>query len=147
MSSGSAERPPTIQNEDVKAKIRWSMTQSVNAFNQGDVETILGAYAADAVVLPPRSPAVKGLPDIRRLFESLLAAGYHNSAVELDRIEHWGSVALAIGSYNVQIPTKFASSDVDSGKYVGHWRRMPDGQFRVTLSMWNSDRWHSPTDP
>jgi len=44
------------------------MTQSVSAFNQGDVETILDAYAADAVVLPPRSPAVQGLPSIRQLF-------------------------------------------------------------------------------
>jgi len=65
----------------------------------------------------------------------------------LDRIEHWGNVALAIGRYDVQIPTNAAFSDADRGKYVGHWRRMPDGQFRLTLSMWNSDRWHRPSDP
>jgi len=124
-----------------------SMAQSTSAFNRGDVETILGSYAADAIVLPPRSPAVQGLPEIRQLFESLLLAGYRNSAVELDRIEHWGNVALAIGRYKLQISNKSGSSDVDRGKYMGHWRRMSDGQFRVTLSIWNSDRWHRPSDP
>jgi ketosteroid isomerase-like protein len=104
------------------------------------------SYAADAVVLPPRSPAVQGLPAIRQLFESLLATGYRNAAVELHRIEHWGNVAIAIGRYKLKISTKSASSDLDRGKYVGHWRRTPDGQFRVTLSMWNSDRWHRPSD-
>ncbi|PYU54342.1 MAG: hypothetical protein DMG55_31820 [Acidobacteria bacterium] len=147
MSSPSAERAPPIQSEDVQAMICKSMAQSTSAFNRGDVETILVSYAADAVVLPPRSPAVQGLPAIRQLFESLLAAGYGNAAVELDRIEYWGNVALAIGRYTLQLSIKSASSDVDRGKYVGHWRRMPDGQFRVTLSMWNSDRWHRPSDP
>jgi len=146
MPSPSAERPP-IQNEDVKAKIRRSMTQFASAFNQGEVETILGSYAADAVVLPPRSPAVQGLLGIRQLFESFLAAGYCNSSVELERIEHSDDIALAVGRYSVQIPTKSASSDVDRGKYVGHWRRVPDGQFRVTLSMWYSDRWHRQSEP
>jgi len=147
MSSESAERPPAIQNEDVKAKIRGSITRSVNAFNQSDVETILGAYAADAVVLPPHSPAVQGLLAIRQLFESLLATGYHNATLELDRIELWGDVALVVGRYSVQIPTKSGSFDVDRGKHVGHWRRTSGGQFRVTVSMWSSDRWRRPSDP
>ena len=90
---------------------------------------------------------LQGLLGIRQLFESLLAAGYCNSAVELERIEHSGDIALAVGRYSVQIPTKLASSDIDHGKYVGHWRRMSDGQFRVRLSMWYSDRWHRPCEP
>jgi hypothetical protein len=47
----------------------------------------------------------------------------------------------------VQIPTKPGSFEEDRGRYVGHWRRMPDGQFRVTVSMWYSDRWHRPSHP
>jgi ketosteroid isomerase-like protein len=142
MSLASAARPPIIQNENVKAEIRTSLTQSANAFNRGDVETILEAYAPDAVVLPPNSPAVQGIPAIRQLWESLLAAGYRNASFELDEIENWGEVALAIGRYSVQVPTKSGYLEVDRGKYVGHWRRMPNGQFRATVSMWYSDRWH-----
>lgn len=141
MSQTTAARPPLIWNENVKAEIRRSLTQSASAFNRGDVDTILETYAPDAVVLPPNSPAVQGIHAIRQLWESLLAAGYRNAAFELDEIEHWGAVALAIGRYNVQVPTKPGTLDVDRGKYVGHWRRMPDSQFRVTVSMWYSDRW------
>jgi hypothetical protein len=69
------------------------------------------------------------------------------AALELDRIEDWGDVALGVGRYSLQIPTKSGSFDVDRGKHVGHWRRMSHGQFRVTISMWSSDRWHRPSDP
>src|SRR5712692_6520259 len=141
MSQASAARPPFIRNEDVKAEIRKSLTQSASAFNRRDVETILRSYASDAVVLPPNSPAVQGVVAIRQLWELLLEAGYRNAAFELDEIEHWGAVALAIGRYNVQVPIKPGTLEVDRGKYVSHWRRMPDGQFRVTMSMWYSDRW------
>lgn len=54
----------------------------------------------------------------------------------LDQIEQWGDVALAIGRYTVQVPVKPGAFEVDRGKYVGHWRRMSDGQFRVTVSLW-----------
>jgi len=140
-----AAQPPLIPNEVVRAEIRNTLTQSASAFSRGDVETILGSYAPDAVVLPPNSPAVQGLVAIRQLWESLLAGGYRNAEFELDEIEHWGDVALAIGRYKVRISNKSGATDEDHGKYVGHWRRMPDGHFRVTVSMWYSDRWHQPS--
>jgi ketosteroid isomerase-like protein len=90
---------------------------------------------------------VQGIVAIRQLWESLLATGYRNAEFELDEIEHWGDVALAMGRYRVQIPNKANVTEEDRGKYVGHWRRMPDGQFRVTVSLWYSDRWHQPNHP
>jgi ketosteroid isomerase-like protein len=147
LSSTSTTRSSILRDESIKTEIRNSLTQSASAFNRGDVETILGSYAPDAVVLPPNSPAVQGIVAIRQLWQSLLAAGYRNAAFELDEIEHWGDVALAIGRYNVQIPTKPGTFEEDRGRYVGHWRRIPDGQFRVTVSMWYSDRWHRPIHP
>jgi hypothetical protein len=66
MSQASAARPPLIWNENVKAEIRRSLTQSASAFNRGDVDTILETYAPDAVVLPPNSPAVQGIDSIRQ---------------------------------------------------------------------------------
>lgn len=103
MSQASTARPPLARKEDVRTEIRRSLTQSASAFNRGDIDTILGAYAPDAVVLPPNSPGVQGMHAIRQLWESLLAAGYRNAAFELDEIQHWGEVALAIGRYNVQV--------------------------------------------
>jgi ketosteroid isomerase-like protein len=147
MSQVLAAQPPLVLNEVVRAEIRNSLIQSATAFNQCDVETILGSYAPDAVVLPPHSPAVQGIVAIRQLWESLLAAGYRNAEFELDEIEHWGDVALAIGRYKVRIPNKSGAMEEDHGKYVGHWRRMADGHFRVTVSIWYSDRWHKPSHP
>jgi ketosteroid isomerase-like protein len=133
--------PLLVRDENVKEELRRSLTQSGSAFNRGDVEALLQAYAPDAVVLPPDGHAVHGIVAIRQLWASLLLDGYCNAVFELDRIEHWGNVAITIGRYKVQIPVTHNTFEVDCGKYVGHWHRMPDGQFRVTLGIWHSDRW------
>jgi hypothetical protein len=65
---------------------------------RGDVETILGSYAPDAVVLPPNSPAVQGLVAIRQFWEALLAAGYRNAGFELDEIDPRGRSRQVRGS-------------------------------------------------
>jgi|SRR5580704_14227857 ketosteroid isomerase-like protein len=110
MSKASAARPPLIQNEDVRAEIRKSLTQSASAFNRGDIETILGSYAPDAVVLPPNSPAVQGIRAIRSLWESLLAVGYRNAAFELDEIEHWEKSLLRSAAITCKSPSSPAPS-------------------------------------
>jgi len=145
MFSTSTARPLLFQDENIKAEIRASMSQSVSAFEQGDLEGILRVYAPDAVVLPPNSPAVQGIPAIRQLWKSLLAAGYRNAAFQFDQIMHWGDIALVIGRYTVQIFTVPGVLEVDRGRYVAHWRRTADGLYRVTLSLWSSDRWNQPS--
>jgi len=145
MTPKSATRPLLTEDESIKAEIRVSLAQSASAFKRGDIEAILRAYAPNAVVLPPNSPAIQGIPAIRQLWTSLLAAGYRNATLEFDEIQHWGDVALVIGRYAVEISSIPGTPEVDRGSYVGHWRRMADGQFRVTLSIWSSDRWHHTT--
>jgi ketosteroid isomerase-like protein len=144
MTPTSATRPLLTEDERIKAEIRFSLAQSASAFKRGDVEAILRAYAPDAVVLPPNSPAIQGIPAIRQLWKSLLAAGYRNATLQFDQIQHWGDVALVMGRYTVEISSIPGALGVDRGSYVGHWRRMADGQFRVTLSVWSSDRWRHP---
>ena len=144
MTPTSAMRPLLTEDERIKAEIRVSLAQSASAFKRGDVEAILRAYAPDAVVLPPNSPAIQGIPAIRQLWKSLLVAGYGNATLQFDQIQHWGDVALVTGRYTVEISSIPGALEVDRGSYVGHWRRMADGQFRVTLSLWSSDRWRHP---
>ena len=92
-------RSSLVRDESVNAEVRRRMDESASALNRGDVETILRSYAPDAVLLPPNSPGVQGLMAIRQLWESFLASGFCNAALEFDQIEHWGDVAIAIGRY------------------------------------------------
>ena len=103
-------RPLLTEDERIKAEIRVSLAQSASAFKRGDVEAILRAYAPDAVVLPPNSPAVQGIPAIRQLWKSLVAAGYRNAAFQFEQIEHWGDVVLVIGRYTVESSPFMAAS-------------------------------------
>lgn len=142
MSSTPALPRSFVSYDDV-TEIRNRLGEFTSAFNRGDVDVILQTYTPDAVVLPPDRPAVKGIAGIRQLWESLLATGYCNVAFELDRIECWGDVAIALGRYKVQILIKPGTFETDRGKCVCHWRRAADGQFRITSGVWYSDRWHS----
>src|SRR5205823_7490883 len=90
--STSAARSSLVRDESVNAEVRRSMDESASALNRGDVETILRSYAPDAVLLPPNSPGVQGILAIRQLWESFLASGFCNAALEFDQIEHWGDV-------------------------------------------------------
>ena len=145
MTATSATRPPLTDDESIKEEIRISLAESASAFKRGDIEGILRAYAPDAVVLPPNSPAIRGIPAIRQLWTTLLTAGYRNATLEFDRIQNWGDVAVVMGRYTVEISSIPCAQAVDHGSYVGHWRRMEDGQFRITLSVWSSDRWRHTT--
>jgi ketosteroid isomerase-like protein len=135
-------KPLLVRDENVKEEIRRSLAQSESASERGDIEALLQSYAPDAAVLPPNGHAVHGIVAIRQLWASLLLDGYCKAVFELDRIEHWGNVAITIGRYKVQIPVTSDTFEIDRGKYVSHWHRMPDGQFRVILSIWHSDGWH-----
>lgn len=143
MSPTSPMPPSLVSCNEVSAEIRSRLAEFTSAFNHGDVEAILETYAPEAVVLPPMRPAVQGTIAIRQLLESLLAMGYCNAAFELDRIECWGEVAITLGRYKVQTLVKPGTLETDRGKYVGHWRRDADGQFRITSSVWYSERWHA----
>jgi hypothetical protein len=62
------------------------------------------------------------------------------------RCAHQGPHLNTIGRYKMRIPAATDTFATDRGKYVSHWHRMADGQFRVILSTWHSDSWHRLSD-
>ncbi len=125
--------------ETVETIIRKLTALFVSAVNNKDLETMVGLYAPDAVVLPPNNPAVEGTTAIRDLFKSMLDAGFSDIAAETTRIEHSGDLAVEVGRYTLQVPQKEGGKKEDRGKYAGTWRRQPNGEFRLVVDIWNSD--------
>lgn len=109
----------------------------VAAFNKRDIEAVLTFYAPDAVLLPPDHPRVKGTTAIRDLLEEMFHAGYSNTTLERGSMAHLGDLAVEIGSYSMQVPDKEAHSRQESGKYVTAWRRQPNGEFQITVTIWS----------
>jgi ketosteroid isomerase-like protein len=67
--------PTSVDTAADKAAIRSADKAHIDAFNAGDVNTIVAGYAEDAVVMPSDAPAVSGREAIRKMFaESIVSA-------------------------------------------------------------------------
>jgi len=126
-SGGSAE--DTIR----KGTDRW-----VAAHNAGDVETIVGLYAEDAVVMPPGAPRASGHGAIRAYLTQAVADSKEVTlaAGTVNEVGVSGDVAWHSGNYTVT--DRKSGAVVDGGSYMEIWRRA-GGAWRIVRDIWNSD--------
>ena len=129
-----ARPTPATEIGDHVAQLRriW-----VDAFNRRDVNTIVGLYADDAVLLLPDSPAAIGSAAIRELLTKQLLTEARHLRIDGKQVEYTGPLAVEIAAYTLSPAAPHASS-VEMGRIVTTWRRMPTGEFQITISVWSS---------
>jgi ketosteroid isomerase-like protein len=83
-------------------------------------------YTADAVVLPPNSPPVKGTAAIAAFWTGFIAAMQpQNCKLETTHVEASGDLASGVGAYSF-----VAGGALQTGKYLVTFRRQPDGSYK-----------------
>ncbi len=111
-----------------------------NAVNSGDVPAILACWAPQGVLQPPHHPAVHGHQAIAEYFRGIFAARHLTFTFTESEVIVLGEVALETLSYTA-IATTLAGSgrtnDVGKGLHV--YGRQPDGCWKLTQDIWNSD--------
>ena len=92
-------------------------------------------YTANAVMLPPNTPALRGAAAI----QGYMAGFPPITAFTLvdDTIVGTGDRAYAIGRYHLTFGLK--GSPVDSGKFLDVRERQADGSWRYVADMFSSD--------
>ena len=111
--------------------IESAIRSYVEASNKGDVTTLAGLYAEDAMLLPPDHEPIQGRENIRAFWRQGTDEGLEvtNLAVEVD-----GNLGYLVGQYHLP-PTD--EEPADSGKYVMCLKRQHDGSWKVTADIWN----------
>lgn len=106
--------------------------------NPTDWETYTRTYYTDdAVVLPPNAPAVMGRAAIRDFLSGFPPiTNFRIADIEIDGGENQ---AWVYGTYKMTLSPPGSSPMEDAGKYVEVWRKEPDGAWKVTHDMFNSD--------
>jgi len=128
------------ENEaDVEAIRRTAFMKSEGVVNM-DPATYAGAFAADAVILPPGAPAIEGRSTILAWAE-----GWASSAdveIEIDTIVDeieimgdWAFVRLTIAR-TIRSPEQ--DPRVDVVKTIQIHRRQEDGSWKIARDIWNS---------
>jgi uncharacterized protein (TIGR02246 family) len=112
------------------------------AVNASDVDRCLAVWSSDGVLMPPQHPAVRGRDAIGEYFHRLFARSKFSFAFTSSDIQIAGDTALERVTYTVTVWSQTGGGAVteDEGKGLHVYRRQPDGSWKLTQDIWNSDR-------
>ncbi len=107
----------------------------VKAFLAKDWATAAKLYTDDAILLPPNTPMVKGRAAIQAWVEKFPpVTDFTLNNVQVDGRD---DLAYVLGTYTMTIVP--AGPIKDSGKYIEIRRRQPDGEWLISVDIFNSD--------
>jgi ketosteroid isomerase-like protein len=121
----------TMTPNDADTSIRAISPRFADAFNRADWNTLSTFYADDAVLLPPNADIVRGSSAIGQAFGAM--GGNAKMSLTPDRIVQSCDTAYEYGTYTMQMGTMN-----DRGKYLTVWRRMPNGDWKITADTFNT---------
>jgi uncharacterized protein (TIGR02246 family) len=120
-----------------KAGIEKLNDRFAAAFNKGDAASVAKMYAADAVVLPPGAPMVRGQADIQSFWGKAAEQVGDLKLVTLD-VKPLGSKALReVGTFHLR--SKGQNPQDIVGKYVVVWEKI-GGAWKLGTDIWNADK-------
>jgi len=118
--------------------IRRTGNEWARHWNAGDLDNVVGAYASDAVYLPPHHQAVHGRDAIRRYLQGPLRHGVTGLAFDVTWIKQEGNIAWDVGTYHMSVPQNDGTKMEDHGKYLTVWKRM-GAKWLIIADAWSSD--------
>jgi uncharacterized protein (TIGR02246 family) len=117
------------------------------ACNTKHLDDLVSLYAADATVLRPNVPAVRGTAAIREFFVSVLDAGLGEVEMDPLRTELIGDVAYEAGRCQMLVPVTVSKRREERGKYLMVLTRQ-DGDWKILADCWSTDlTLNAPPEP
>ncbi|MEM6463482.1 MAG: nuclear transport factor 2 family protein [Pseudomonadota bacterium] len=105
------------------------------AFSKGDADGCAAFFTDDVMLLPPGEPMIRGKEAFIASYRSRIgrnAGGTHRNALVDFGVD--GNLAYQIGTFSVE-----DSATPERGKFVNILKRQPDGSWKVSVSIFNSD--------
>ena len=138
----------TIQKEDplsqtqpfdFKSAIQGAISEFESAAKEKNASRLASFYIAEATLLPPGSPMIKGASNIQRFWQSFLDAGAGDPKLRTVSVESSGELAYEIGTFDAIMPKPEGGSGRSSGKYLVVWKRQGDGSIKMVADMFSPD--------
>ena len=131
---------PDVVDADRAAIVRTT-AELLAAVNASDANRCSAVWAADGVLMPPHHPSVQGHQAILQYFRSLFSQSRFRFTFTSSHIHITGDTALERVRYTAMIwPGRDASPIEDEGKGLQVYGRQPDGSWKLTQDIWNSDQ-------
>jgi ketosteroid isomerase-like protein len=124
-----------------RAAILRTTAELLTAVNASDTDRCLAVWAADGVLMPPHHPFVQGHKALSEYFRTLFSRNRFRFTFTSSQIHLAGDTALERVTYKVLVWSGGSGTPVeDVGKGLHVFRRQPDGSWKLTQDIWNSDQ-------
>ncbi|HVL69964.1 MAG TPA: DUF4440 domain-containing protein [Vicinamibacterales bacterium] len=131
-ATGAKQQEFTRADAEAIRKVSAELT---TAFNEKQVDTVVGFYAENSVFMPPNAPLLRGREPLKSFYADLLAKGATNLQITPDEVVGYGPIAYESGSYSMTFGT---NGQRDRGKYLRVLRNTA-GTWRAEKTIWSSD--------
>jgi len=122
-----------------EAAVRRMSQDWAQACNTKQLDDLVELYLADALVLRPNIPPVRGAAAIREFLFAVLDAGLGDVEMEPLRVELFADFAYEAGRCKMLVPVAMGKRREERGKYVILFARQPAGEWKIMLDSWSSD--------
>jgi len=122
-----------------EAALRQMTQDWALACNNKQLDDLIEFYAADALVLRPNLPPVRGTTAIREFFFAALDSGLGDVEMESLRVELLGDVAYEAGRCKMLVPIAVGKRREERGKYVVVFAKQKSGEWRAVVDSWSTD--------
>ncbi len=124
-----------------RTEVARTTAELLAAVNTSSADRCAAVWAADGVLMPPHHPSVLGHEAIVQYFRSLFLRSKFKFTFTSSDIHLAGDTALERVTYTATIwPGDDAAPIEDVGKGLHVYRRQPNGLWKLTYDIWNSDQ-------
>lgn len=134
IASAACTSVGTSSPEEVRAIIDRHNSQAEKSYAAGDMEGLREIFAEDAWQMPPNQAPLIGLEAILQFWGQAVQWGKWEFSLRAQDVSVSGAMAVERGKYVLRFtagPSAPFPSFEDRGNYLVHWRREPDGKWRV----------------
>jgi ketosteroid isomerase-like protein len=122
-----------------EAAVRKLTQDLATACNTKQLDDLVELYGADAIVLRPNFPIVRGSAAIREFFFAALDGGLGEVEMEPLRVEVFGEVGYEAGRCKMLVPIAMGKRREERGKYLIISSRQTGGEWKALADCWSSD--------
>jgi uncharacterized protein (TIGR02246 family) len=129
------------KHEEDESAIREIEIEAKKAAAIRDLERYICFYADDASLFWPGTPLVTGKDAIRELMNAFFAMPSFSLSFQTLKVQvsQSGDLAYSYGINTVTFTDPNGNAVSDKGKYVTVYKKQPDGNWKVTADIGNSD--------
>jgi ketosteroid isomerase-like protein len=140
---GCKSAPAPLTDADM-ASAREITAAMSTATGAGDVEAMVALYAADAMMMPPMMPTVKGADQLRQFYKAMMSAKVSLQLTQ-ETADGAGDVMYTTGKYHYQEQPPATGSE--DGKWLLVFRRGADAKWKVVAESWSANAPPAPPTP